>query len=646
MGGRNRGTERRERGDGSGEPGTSTKPGHAIRGEEVTGPVHWLYGALRRHSLSILLFLVALFFIITISMPALYTNDEWISTNQLHQLDIGHQATVNEGKYGTFLNGTPGPYFSNLNNVLTYSLMLPVLALPAIKLFGLFGDSFRLVVILLWASIPLVIALMIETCYPRYASFRGIRVTFCAILFSFGLLLLNLLLYSPFIFLAPDAPVEAAALMFTNHLLFAALVVIVYHICLNIFEDQWKSLLGAFLCIACSSYIFWAGTVKDHILTAVIFALVIFFIVSYLRSDSWYESAAGFLCIGLLAWARPEVGFTVAVFAGLFIVCYQANRIRCHRIDLHGALRALSSVFIIIIGSIPLIINNLVTTGKLLVPIEFSHTAAGVFPASSVVSPVPGVISPGPGILASLGDIARMISWNYIVPWDTLSSDIPGFMTYPGTAGSGFLVVCPLAFLAAVLVIYALWKKQAIPAKDKFVLVFLAFMTIAIVLAYVKNFHVMAVDPAMVPDIRYLMPAYLPAGLLGVYMLYLNAFPARAEKTLVWLIVSSVVCVPLVIIGIIAFPPISEKFGGYPIIFNYAVTLVTILFAAGLMLSSFRKHHIALLTGCFILLVILILSWQMMMVFLYSAAKFNGYTFWIPAIDTLFYRVFSVHYLP
>jgi len=96
---------------------------------------------IRAQAIPVLVFLFALFFILTFSNPALFLNDEWITVNQLHQLDQGTQVIINEGKYGTFVNGTPSPYFAERHNLLGYTMMLPILSLPVLKLFGLFGDS-------------------------------------------------------------------------------------------------------------------------------------------------------------------------------------------------------------------------------------------------------------------------------------------------------------------------------------------------------------------------------------------------------------------------------------------------------------------------------------------------------------------------
>ncbi|MDK2915951.1 MAG: hypothetical protein PWR25_508 [Euryarchaeota archaeon] len=135
--------------------GSTTKPqpeeAGGIRGRPERGGVSRFLDA---NLIPVLIFLFALFFIVTFSNPALFLNDEWITVNQLHQLGEGHQIIVNEGKYGTFVNGTPGPYFQARHNLLGYTMMLPVLSLPALWFFGLFGDQFRLAIVLLWSLLP------------------------------------------------------------------------------------------------------------------------------------------------------------------------------------------------------------------------------------------------------------------------------------------------------------------------------------------------------------------------------------------------------------------------------------------------------------------------------------------------------------
>jgi hypothetical protein len=174
----------------------------------------------RSHALSLIIFCLAFFFIVTITNPGLYINDEWITANQLHQLDIGHQVTFSEGKYGTLENGTASAYFTSRQNVLMYSLALPLLALPLVKIFGIFGDNFRLLIILIWSASLVVSALLMDAFYPLYFRIGRLRLLYPVLFLSLILFMVNVLLYKQFPFSAPDAPFEVAALVLANHICF------------------------------------------------------------------------------------------------------------------------------------------------------------------------------------------------------------------------------------------------------------------------------------------------------------------------------------------------------------------------------------------------------------------------------------------
>ena len=55
---------------------------------------------------SALFFLIAL--VLLCSRPMMFLNDEWITGNQIYQIDQGHQILFAEGKYGYYGNNTPG----------------------------------------------------------------------------------------------------------------------------------------------------------------------------------------------------------------------------------------------------------------------------------------------------------------------------------------------------------------------------------------------------------------------------------------------------------------------------------------------------------------------------------------------------------
>jgi hypothetical protein len=245
--------------------------------------------------------------------------------------------------------------------------------MPAMKMIDLFGDNFRLALIFLWASIPFLIALLISWCYPEHAEIGSIRITVLGAVAGVLLFVVNLLVYSPFSYSAHDAPVEVAAVVFTNHLFFALTVVMTYLIARRIFRGRWKALFAALTVAASSSYLFWGTNAKDHSATAAVFAVMLYFFVCYLRSRNFRDGACGFFSIGILAWIRPEVGFCAFLCLGLFFIADSILRVRQKQDTPRSGITHISAILFTAIGSIPFFINNLVISGNPLVPVLLLH---------------------------------------------------------------------------------------------------------------------------------------------------------------------------------------------------------------------------------------------------------------------------------
>ena len=72
------------------------------------------------------------------------------------------------------------------------------------------------------------------------------------------------------------------------------------------------------------------------------------------------------------------------------------------------------------------------------------------------------------------------------------------------------------------------------------------------------------------------------------------------------------------------------------------LALVLVLIAAGKRFGIPQRW----VTAAVLLLIAVPFAWQLMMVFLYSVAKFNGYPLWIPVVETLFQYCIGVSELP
>ncbi len=631
---------------GSRRRGSTTKP-QPDRADEGRPEQEAVSCFMERNLIPVLIFLFALFFIITFSNPALFINDEWITVNQLHQLGEGHQIIVNEGKYGTFQNGTPGPYFQARHNLLGYTMMLPALSLPALTFFNLFGDQFRIAVVLLWSLLPVAMAVLVDAYRPEYARWRGVRWTWLVIGASFLALLANLAFYYPWPFAAPDAPIEAAAVVFTNHLLFAALAVMVYLTCRTIFEDTWFSIFGTIACISCSSYIFWASNAKDHMLLAAMTAAVILFLVRYIKERRWSDAVIGFAFIGLLAWARPEVGFTVFVFATLYYVGLLVSRGDLRQKPAKEVVKALCTPLATLLGAVPLLINNAHVTGNPLVPAFYVYEkrllagASGeeiIGAAEAVNGVVQAVPAPSGGVTGFLSVLA-----NHFTPsWSTLPGDVFGILFAPASGNMSLVAVSPLIVLAVILlpVLYLDYRRGE-RSQNLAVVIFLVVVACAVWVAYARSLPGLSASHGIIPDIRYLSPFYLPAGLLGVYGISRLA-SANPKRRALWQVAVIGVAAPVLLLALMLIQPYGGQYPGYTLFFT---RITFVMLAVTLILIAVRKRFSipgTWLTAALLLLIAVPFAWQVMMVFLYSVAKFNGYPLWIPLVETLYQHCIGV----
>lgn len=637
------------------------EPGSSHREIPGTFPESGVVLFLRQHALTFIVFLLSLFFIITVSNPALYMNDEWITANQLHQLDIGHQVTFSEGKYGVTQNGTVSAYFTSRQNILTYSLAFPVTALPVVKAFGLLGDNFRLIVIMIWSLCLVLTALILDTFYPRYARIYGIRILFPVIVLALLLFMGNILLYKQFPFSAPDAPFEVAALVLTNHILFALMVTLVFGTSRRILDNLPLALFGTFACVSCSSYIFWAGAAKDHMLTTTVLAGIIFLYVLYLMHGRMRDAFLSFAAMGLLIWVRPEVGFFVTILAGLFFTIPLFRRVLKKETSPSRFLRSLIPLAGAFVGGIPFFINNLLITHNPVIPIldlprameQAGSVIATPLPQEQL-STIPATINPVinldlPSTISRLGEmISHSLLSGFTV--DNLGGGFAGMMTFPHNGSIGFLIMCPLAVIAVMALL--LWKKEIMETiKDKPVFFFLFIMAVAVFLSYITHFSSMNTSHGIVPDMRYLSPAYIPAVLVSMLVLSKTPLLSRPRELVRKTLPRSLILIPLLLLAMIVLHPFGSANAGYFAFFEFIILGETIL-CSGLMIAyrfypKERWFLVSALPCLLVLIVITVFSFQFMLTSIYAMVlKFNGYPFWIPLVREGFRVFITVHYLP
>ncbi|MDD1680398.1 MAG: hypothetical protein LUQ35_02175 [Methanoregula sp.] len=660
-----------KRGSGRRRSRTIGEPGQDLQGdcrcndfgtETTSGNESPPIAFFRAHALSLVIFLTAFFFIVTITSPGLYITDEWITTNQIHQLDLGHQVVFSEGKYGVIENGSVPGYFTARQNVLMYSLALPLTALPFVRMFGLMGDNFRMLIILAWSLSLVVIALLLDTFYPEYAKVFGTRMLFPAVLFALLLFMGNILLYKQFPFTAPDAPFEVAALVLANHIFFSLTVAIIFEIFQAIRQDVWLSLFGTISCVSCSSFLFWAGTGKDHMLTATVFACIIFFIILSVTQERLRYSWLTFIFCGLLIWVRPEVGFFVTLFTGALYgipLVLRFFRREFPAGHLAGALLPMAGAFI---GGIPFFLNNLLTTRNLLIPafdlprplIESATSLKGPLPLQEVTTPLDMVNQTGSlGAGETLIRVYEIISYAIFrsFSFDNLVQGFSGVMFFPANGNIGFAIMCPLVVIALVAII--LWHKKVldVPEKDRNLYLIFLILGFAAIFSYLPKLGAMNLSLGILPDMRYLSPAYIPFGILSVLILSRTPVLKNPRQMLADILLAGLFITPVLFLLMIVVHPFGAVNEGYILFFKVAVIAELVLAVALMTLKRYimpkSPHLYRFLPWSLILLVITVFTFQLVLVFIFGViVKANGYPLWIPLMREGFRTFFSVTVLP
>jgi len=573
----------------------------------------------------ILIVIFILFISITIGYPALYLTDEWISANQLNHITEGKDLLYEYSPYGSL------GYKISHHNCLCYTLALPILTLPASLLFSVFQDHFRLFIIVLWTLLTLTLCFIVEQWFPRYARFRGIPWIYGVAISTLIFSILNLWLYRPFQFIRTMQPYdpmvypEVAAIVFTNSLAFALLAVVAFLIFREVFESDRWGLFGLAATVCCSSYLFWSGNAKDHALVALLFAVALYCFALYLTRENVLHLFASFIAVGWTAWARPELGPALAVGFFLFGVAVAAGK---GRRETGKAVLAAAGVPL---GALPLLVNNWGLSGHpLVLPWVAGYAAAG-----------------GKSLPSGTQSLWSTVAGHYTPPPGDLLSGLYGAFFEPVRAGSAaFFQVSPLSFFALLLagaVVYALLRRRptGIDLRDAQLLAFFALAAVLVVLTYARVIPGMSASPGIVPDMRYLSPAYLPMLVIGVYALKHAGLDGEGVqeslKILFWL---AVIDLPLIFV---VLQVIAGRNPGEQVTF---VTTLTYLFLAGaavLYIAVLAKRASPRLLACAVpVLMFFPLAWELVVDFRFATSCWEGYHFWIPVVQYVWYIQYAI----
>jgi hypothetical protein len=151
----------------------------------------------------------------------------------------------------------------------------------------------------------------------------------------------------------------------------------------------------------------------------------------------------------------------------------------------------------------------------------------------------------------------------------------------------------------------------------------------------------MSASPGIIPDMRYLSPAYLPMLVIGVYALKhagLDADGVReALRTLFWL---AIIDLPLIFV---VLQVVAGQNRGGQITF---VTTLTYIFLAGaaVLYAAVLANRASprLLAYAVPVLMFFPLAWELVVDFRFATSCWEGYHFWIPVVQYIWYIQYAI----
>jgi hypothetical protein len=529
--------------------------------------------------------------------PAIYLTDEWISANQLNHLVFGKNPFYGFEPY------QGGEYATNHQNILVYTLALPVISYPSYQIMSLFDDFFRLFIVGIWFALIILIILLQQAWYRQYSQWYGIPLIYPALFLVFVLIILNSWLYQPFDFSKYG---EVAAIVFTNEICFAIFSIFAFLIFRELFESDWWGIFGLVSTITCSSYLFWSGNAKDHMLTFLFIAVAAYFFILFIKQKHYLHLISSFIGIGLLAWVRPELGFTVAVgfFIATFIISIKMGWL--------AILKSLLCSLAVFFGAIPLFINNYAFSGNPLIPPMIrGYVTLGFFSPRQT------------GRYQIITDLYKILI-------DPLT---------PGVAG--IFQVSPLSIFALLLpiVLGYYWLNKSVPIigrEQKTIVIFVIIWIISMILPYFSTTYMLANDMGINPDIRYLAPLYLPLLILGLFTLKSVGFDEKdIRKSLKMLLIFVLIGLPLLFI-LFQFG-FGKNLNVQITVHMFLLYLVLIISLIFFILTMLKKINKKWLVYSIPFIMLISLMWELIVDFRFASIIWEGYHFWIPLIQCTWY---------
>ena len=540
------------------------------------------------------IFAITVFILLSITGPGIFLNDEWIVGQQLNQLSQGHQITYNEGKYAYYMNGTPNNYMGARKNLLFYPMSLPLISLPIHLLFTLILTSFyaRFIIILLWAILGI---------YCWYNIKDGIISNISIILLLF-IIVTSMALYVPFSLSGKYDIAEVLSIGFTNILIMGIFSVIAFKLSELLFDDKNKQIVGWIASLSCTSLLFWAGTLKDHVLLSTIIILLSYCYIYYLKYNNNKYLIFTYILAGISVWIRPEVGIFVIIFLLLFNFIYIQRNI----------LFTLNELVWVFIATLPFFINNYIVTGDILkVPFLMSQTTSTT---GSVIEKVTNT---------TFSEIQYATTYSY--PLDVIN------IFFSPLSGSLGLIVPLCLFIFSLITIIKYRQKLSVELK------FLLTIGISSIIYYIIYAGtIMQSDGGIVPDIRYFTPAY---SLLVLFALSIIPYKLNYKNIIknIFIYLPIILIISLLSIATLSIGETYKTFRILPeIISTITLALMIIVF-----INDKTTNPVPKMEKLVPLAIVSPLVWQFIMIFVYNTSKLHYYPIFIPLSEYLFKIMFG-----
>ena len=543
-------------------------------------------------------FILATFFILSITGAGIFVDDEWASSQQLKQLGEGHQIVTNEGGYGYYENGTSGRYFIHRNNTFMYTMALPIAAFPIYTLIKISGDDYtRIVFLALWGLLGVLLFQYLYNMRKIPRNYMTIGIGIITLL-----MLINVFLYHNFPVTGKFIPSEVLAIVFTNIILFGLFASIIHKIIDRMFDDSKLKLFAFITILSCTSLIFWVGACKDHILAVLLATAILYLLIKYEQDKSMTSLSIALLLTGLLTWVRIELGVGMVIGIGIYLLLFHFKNMFSNKWILG------ISYFI---GTIPLWVNNYIAMGS-----PFIHPFTVVFNGYGITT---------------IEDIAIQNMTNVGLsnpPWLLFH-----FFFAPISGAVGLFIIIPLV----VIVIPAYILKRVKLSQVEILLLIITFgSSIYYILVPAVVSHA---DPGIMPDMRYFIFFYTTLTLFMISVISKIMPNLHYKKMTIYYILA----VGLLFILFTTYSATLSDDGTYRDLNRIVNTLATIVMGIGLIavINDLRLNK-NYLTYILPIMIAIPMAWQLVMLFIYHTSKVHSYPMFIPITEFIYNYLFGL----